>query len=146
MNLWMQCAIAYRVGQLVVLGRIWTIVTFISIPKGGRYSCGLARQTITEFLRRHLEEHIFVGSDWYDTLEAFKNNPSVIGFTAEQLVIATSSFHLPKISHSMIISYGYQRTNDPAIMCHRVSTKKPLTLFCQRRPEKERPPGADSNY
>ena len=61
---------------------------YLDSESRGRYSCGLARQAITEFLRQHAEESIFLGSDWYNTLEAFKNNPSVIGFTVEQIVIS----------------------------------------------------------
>ncbi len=69
----------------------------------GRYSCGLVRQAITEFLRINTEEPIFLGPEWYDTLITFKNNLSVIGFTVEQIVISTiasaglhsGNFHLP---------------------------------------------------
>jgi hypothetical protein len=53
-----------------------------------RYSCGLARQAITEFLRENGEERIFLGNEWHKTLEHFKNNPSVIGFTVEQILIS----------------------------------------------------------
>ncbi len=53
-----------------------------------RYSCGLARQAITEFLRENGEGRIFLGNEWYKTLEHFKNNPSVIGFTVEQIFIS----------------------------------------------------------
>jgi len=54
----------------------------------GRYSCGLARQAITEFLRNHGEDRIFLGSEWLRTLESYKNNPSAIGFAVEQIVIS----------------------------------------------------------
>ena len=54
----------------------------------GRYSCGLARQAITEFLHENGEEKIFLGNEWHKTLEHFKNNPSVIGFTVEQILIS----------------------------------------------------------
>ncbi len=54
----------------------------------GRYTCGLARQGIVAFLRMHAEEGVFLGSEWYLALKAFKNNPSVIGFTVEQMVIS----------------------------------------------------------
>jgi len=54
----------------------------------GHYTCGLARQGIFAFLRMHAEEGFFLGSEWYKALKAFKNNPSVIGFTVEQMVIS----------------------------------------------------------
>ena len=54
----------------------------------GRYTCGLARQGIVAFLRMHAEEGVFLGSEWYLALKAFKNNLSVIGFTVEQMVIS----------------------------------------------------------
>jgi len=54
----------------------------------GRYTCGLARQGIIEFLRMYAEESIFLGSEWYLALTAFQNNPSVIGFTVEQMIIS----------------------------------------------------------
>ena len=41
--------------------------------------------------RINAEESIFLGPEWYDTLVTFKNNPSVIGFTVEQIVISTIS-------------------------------------------------------
>ena len=53
-----------------------------------RYSCGLARQAITEFLRENGDGWIFLGNEWHKTLENFKNNPSVIGFTVEQILIS----------------------------------------------------------
>ena len=55
----------------------------------GRYTCGLARQGIVGFLRMHAEEGVFLGPEWYLALKAFKNNPSVIGFTVEQMVISS---------------------------------------------------------
>jgi hypothetical protein len=61
---------------------------YVDSEGSGRYSCGLARQAITEFLRINAKESIFIGAEWYDTLMAFKNNPSVIGFTVEQMVIS----------------------------------------------------------
>jgi hypothetical protein len=54
----------------------------------GRYTCGLARQGIVAFLRMYAEEGVFLGSEWYLALMAFKNNPSVIGFTVQQMVIS----------------------------------------------------------
>lgn len=54
----------------------------------GRYTCGLARQGIIEFLRTYGEEGIFLGGEWNLALIAFKNNPSVIGFTVEQMIIS----------------------------------------------------------
>jgi len=54
----------------------------------GRYACGLARQGIIEFLRMHAEEGIFLDSEWYLALIAFKNTLSVIGFTVEQMIIS----------------------------------------------------------
>jgi len=36
----------------------------------------------------HAEEGVFLGSEWYLALKAFKNNPSVIGFTVDQMVIS----------------------------------------------------------
>ena len=54
----------------------------------GRYMCGLARQGIVAFLRMYAEEGVFLGSEWYLALMAFKNNPSVIGFTVQQMVIS----------------------------------------------------------
>jgi hypothetical protein len=76
---------------------------YVDSEGNGRYSCGLARQAITEFLRTNAEESIFLGDEWYNTLIAFKNNPSVIGFTVEQIVISKlastglhlGDFHLP---------------------------------------------------
>jgi hypothetical protein len=40
----------------------------------GRYSCGLARQEITEFLHRHGEERNFLGAEWLKTLQHYKDN------------------------------------------------------------------------
>ncbi|KIM82084.1 hypothetical protein PILCRDRAFT_484387 [Piloderma croceum F 1598] len=54
----------------------------------GRYTCGLARQGIIEFLRIYAEESVFLGPEWYLALMSLKNNPSVIGFTVEQMVIS----------------------------------------------------------
>jgi hypothetical protein len=54
----------------------------------GRYTCGLARQGIFAFLRIHAKEGVFLGTEWYLALKAFKNNPSVIGFTVEQIAIS----------------------------------------------------------
>lgn len=54
----------------------------------GHYSCGLARQAMTEFLRTNAEEGVFLGPEWHRTLDIFKDNPSVIGFTIEQMVIS----------------------------------------------------------
>ena len=59
----------------------------------GRYTCGLARQGIVAFLRMHAEEGVFLGSEWYLALKAFENNPSVIGFTIEQMVICRITSH-----------------------------------------------------
>lgn len=61
---------------------------YVDSEGNGRYSCGLARQAITEFLRANAEESFFLGAQWYDTLMGFKNNPPVIGFTVEQIVIS----------------------------------------------------------
>jgi hypothetical protein len=52
------------------------------------YSCGIARQAIIEALREHGEERLFLGDEWFTTLENLKNNPSAIGFTVEQIVIS----------------------------------------------------------
>jgi hypothetical protein len=41
----------------------------------GCYTCGLARQGIVEFLRMHAEEDVFLGTEWYLALMAFKDNP-----------------------------------------------------------------------
>ena len=54
----------------------------------GHYMCGLARQCIIEFLCMHADEGVFLGSEWYLTLKAFKNNLSIISFTVEQMVIS----------------------------------------------------------
>lgn len=54
----------------------------------GRYTCGLARQGIIEFLRIYAEESVFLGPEWYLALSSFKNNSSVIGFTVEQMIIS----------------------------------------------------------
>lgn len=54
----------------------------------GRYTCGLARQGIIEFLRIYAEESVFLGPEWYLALSSFKNNSSVIGFTVEQIIIS----------------------------------------------------------
>jgi len=54
----------------------------------GRYTCGLARQGIVEFLRIYAEKSVFLGPEWYLALRSFKNNPSVIGFTVEQMIIS----------------------------------------------------------
>jgi hypothetical protein len=51
---------------------------YLNSDNHGRYSCGLARQAITEFLR----------PEWHTTLEHHKDNPSAIGFTVEQMVIS----------------------------------------------------------
>jgi hypothetical protein len=69
----------------------------------GRYSCGLARQAIMGFLREYGEEYVFLGPEWSMSLDAFKNNPSVIGFTVEQMIISriasagvtTGAFKIP---------------------------------------------------
>jgi len=53
-----------------------------------RYTCGLARQGIIEFLRIHVEEDVFLDSEWYLALTSFKNNPSITGFAVEQMVIS----------------------------------------------------------
>ena len=70
---------------------------YVDAEGNGRYSCGLARQAITEYLRINAEERIFLGLQWYNTLMAFKDNPSVIGFTVEQMVIsqiASTGLHI----------------------------------------------------
>ena len=36
----------------------------------------------------HADEGVFLGSEWYLTLKAFKNNLSIISFTVEQMVIS----------------------------------------------------------
>ena len=54
----------------------------------GHYSCSLARQAITEFLRQHGKESIFLGAECYRTLHCYKDNPSAIGFTVEQTLIS----------------------------------------------------------
>ena len=54
----------------------------------GHYSCGLARQAIIEFLHTNAKEGIFLGPERHWTLEIFKDNPSVISFTVEQMVIS----------------------------------------------------------
>ena len=61
---------------------------YVNSIGNGSYSCGLARQALTEFLRTNAEESIFLGPEWYNTLIAFKHNPSVVGFTVEQMVIS----------------------------------------------------------
>jgi hypothetical protein len=53
----------------------------------GRYTCGVARQGIIVFLHTYAEEGVFL-SESYLALMAFKNNPSVIGFTVEQMIIS----------------------------------------------------------
>src|SRR5260221_6586273 len=105
----------------------------------GRYSCGLARQAITEFLRMNAEESIFLGAEWYDTLIAFKNKPSVTSFIVEQIVISkiasaglrwkNSISHLPQFSHSILSLRDYQSVNHSLITCWYGSTKK-LSIFC----------------
>jgi hypothetical protein len=64
---------------------------YLDTDRCARYSCGLARQAITEFLREHGEDRIFLGDNWHQTLEHFKNNPSAIGFTVEQILISKMS-------------------------------------------------------
>ena len=50
----------------------------------GRYTCGPTRQGIA-FLRMPAEGSIFLGSEGS---KAFKNPPSVIGFTVEQMIMS----------------------------------------------------------
>jgi len=40
---------------------------YLDTDGGARYSCGLARQAITEFLRENGEEGIFLGNEWHKT-------------------------------------------------------------------------------
>jgi len=54
----------------------------------GRCTCGLARQGIVALLRQYSVEGVFLDPQWYQALRSFKNNPSVIGFTVEQMVIS----------------------------------------------------------
>src|SRR5260221_9975331 len=61
---------------------------YIDSAKRGRYFCGLVREAITEFLRTHGEERIFLGAEWLQTLEIYKENPSAIGFIVEQMIIS----------------------------------------------------------
>ncbi len=61
---------------------------YVDSKGNGCYSCGLARQAITEFLLINTEKSIFLGAEWYDTLITFKNNPSVTSFIVEQIVIS----------------------------------------------------------
>jgi hypothetical protein len=76
---------------------------YMDINKHGCYTCGLARQGILDLLRQYGEQHIFIGPEWLGALEAFKNNPSVIGFTVEQILlskiasmgIASGTFSIP---------------------------------------------------
>jgi len=73
---------------------------YVDSEGSGRYSCGLGRHAITEFLRTNVKESVFNGAEWYDTLMAFKNIPSVIGFTVEQIAIsklASRGLHLRHI-------------------------------------------------
>lgn len=75
---------SYTLGNVTMLDH-----RYFYVENGyGRYTCGLARQGIVAFLRIHAEERVFLGSEWYLALKAFKNNLSVIGFTVEQMVIS----------------------------------------------------------
>jgi hypothetical protein len=69
-------------------------------------TCGLARQGIVEFLRKHAEEGIFLDPRWYQALEAFKNNRSIVGFTVEQMVIS--------IMASRGLNFGGNKSIPPA--------------------------------
>jgi hypothetical protein len=99
---------------------------YIDSKHNGRYSCGLARQAITEFLRIHAEESIFLGAEWYDTLIAFKNNPSVTGFIVKQIVIskiASAGLRLEKFNIPAAQIFAF---NTPTV---RVSIDKPHTYY-----------------
>jgi hypothetical protein len=61
---------------------------YLSRKGDDRYTCGLARQGIIEFLRIYAEESVFLGPEWYLALSSFKNNSPVIGFTVEQMIIS----------------------------------------------------------
>jgi hypothetical protein len=54
----------------------------------GYCTCGLARQAMVDFLRQNAEESVFLGPEWFLTLEAFKDNLSVVGYTIEAMLIA----------------------------------------------------------
>jgi len=54
----------------------------------GHYTCGLARQGLVAFFRTYTEEDIFLSPEWIMALYTFKNNPSVVGFTVEQIIIS----------------------------------------------------------
>jgi hypothetical protein len=67
-----------------------------------RYTCGLARQSMFSFVRRHGQESFFLGGQWHQAMRAFKNNPSVIGFIVEQIVISTIASYGLKIGAHVI--------------------------------------------
>ena len=84
------------------------------------------KQALTEFLHTSAEESIFLGPEWYNTLIAFRHNPSVVGFSFEQMVI------------SRLASLGLRWANLhlPAALIHpfdnptvRLSINKPAT-YC----------------
>ena len=54
----------------------------------GWYTCGLARQAMITFLRANAEMRVFLDQSWLESLDAFRDNPSVIGFIVEQMVIS----------------------------------------------------------
>ena len=70
-------------GYISCLGVINYRYFYVDGSSHGHYTCGLAREAITQFFR-------LCGQDtfiWLDTMNSYKNNPSAMGFTVEYLVI-----------------------------------------------------------
>ncbi len=53
----------------------------------GDVTCGLARQSLVTALRA-VGESLLLNTTWYETLEAFASNPSMVGFSVEQILLS----------------------------------------------------------
>jgi len=84
----------------------------------GHYTCGLAREGITQFFRL-CGEDMFM---WLDTMDSYKDNPSAMGFTVEHLIISaiasngirSDDFNIPPAEIVAFVGGSTSLSNDRA--------------------------------
>ena len=64
---------------------------FYILRREGRAACGIARRVGAEFLRLVGTPENFLGPQWYDSLKMAGNNPSILGFFVEQVILSWMS-------------------------------------------------------
>jgi hypothetical protein len=80
----------------------------IDDKKHGKCLLGLAREAITVFLRKCVNQKLFRGEEWLSALPRFKNNPPVLGSIVQERVISKIA------THGLSLESGISLTLKPA--------------------------------